>query len=125
MASYSWPQAFKMLFCCRFTDKSLSLQSVTIPKGSFVYVSFYALHNSGHLWDNPDKFTPERWLSFETQDATHHVNSTSTHGPIKKELPYLPFSSGPRSCIAQVRMNLSGTNLNTACFDTVIALSLK
>ena len=94
---------FTASLCCRFTDKPLYLNHVAVPKGSFIYVSLYALHMSECLWDDPDKFIPERWLFHSSKDATLPASNAPTYGPVDKAMQYLPFSNGPRSCVAQVR----------------------
>ena len=42
-----------------------------VPKGTFLYLSFFTLHNSDLYWDHPQHFNPNRWLSaFKDSDAT-------------------------------------------------------
>ena len=47
---------------------------------------------------------PERWLSHMTKDATCTADSRLAHVPTDKAQQYLPFSNGPRNCVAQVRL---------------------
>lgn len=89
--------------CCRFTDQDLLLDNVKIPRGSLIYVSLYALHTSGRLWNKPEEFRPERWISHEIDNASLAPKHLLINGADDKILPYLPFSNGPRSCIAQVQ----------------------
>lgn len=58
-----------------------------IPVKSLVSMNLYALHRNPEYWEKPDSFRPERFLD----DAD-----------IKNRHPfaYVPFSAGPRICIA-------------------------
>jgi cytochrome P450 len=56
-----------------------------IHRGGAIVISPLALHRNPSLWEQPDRFWPERWLQ-----------------PSAKERPrfaFLPFSGGPRQCI--------------------------
>lgn len=56
-----------------------------IPKGSLIALNVYALHRHPKYWDKPETFNPKRFLLQE------HCSS-HPYG-------YLPFSTGPRTCI--------------------------
>ncbi|MBK6518181.1 MAG: cytochrome P450 [Polyangiaceae bacterium] len=56
----------------------------TIPKGSIVAVSPYALHRNPRYFADPERFDPQRFL---TPDAS------------RPKLAYMPFGAGPRTCI--------------------------
>ena len=56
-----------------------------MPSGTYVLLSQYMIHRDPRLWDNPDRFEPERFLEAN-----------------KERLPkraYFPFSIGQRKCI--------------------------
>jgi len=55
-----------------------------IPAGSLVCISPYALHRHPAFWEEPERFTPERFLGGRS------------FGPASG---YMPFSTGPRQCI--------------------------
>ena len=55
-----------------------------IPVGSQVVLSPWHLHRHERLWDDPDRFDPDRW-----QD-------TARKAPARDA--YIPFSAGPRVC---------------------------
>lgn len=56
-----------------------------IPARTQLFISQYVVHRHPRHFENPDAFTPERWL-----------------GGLEKRLPrytYFPFGGGPRQCI--------------------------
>ncbi|XP_077432837.1 cytochrome P450 4T8 isoform X1 [Vanacampus margaritifer] len=59
----------------------------TMPEGSLVGTSVYALHRNATVWENPNVFDPLRFLP----------ENISTRPP----LAFVPFSAGPRNCIGQ------------------------
>ena len=67
-----------------------------VPRGALVLVVPWLLHRNPRLWDAPDRFAPERFLSGR---------------PVRHS--YIPFSLGPRVC----------TGAQFALAETVICLS--
>ncbi len=63
------------------------IRNRTIPVGSLVIVIPWLLHRHRRLWDQPDNFTPERFLP-ENAGA-------------RERYSYVPFSVGPRVCAGQ------------------------
>ncbi|XP_044733712.1 cytochrome P450 4C1-like [Chrysoperla carnea] len=59
---------------------------IVIPKGAGVMVVMYRTHRLPEYWTEPEKFIPERFLP-ELCEKRH-------------PFAYVPFSFGPRSCIA-------------------------
>ncbi|HTX50439.1 MAG TPA: cytochrome P450 [Caulobacteraceae bacterium] len=59
-----------------------------IPKGGTVVVSSWVLHRHRLLWDNPERFDPDRFLPERSAG--------------RPRFAYLPFGGGPRVCIGQV-----------------------
>ncbi|CAF3277743.1 unnamed protein product [Rotaria socialis] len=55
---------------------------IHIKKGTDILINLFSLHHSEKYWDEPFKFDPSRF-------DERHVDT------------YLPFSTGPRSCIGQ------------------------
>ena len=53
----------------------MKLDGLTIPKGTFLYLSFISLHNSTLYWDRPHMFDPDRWLTDHNQHADLAANS--------------------------------------------------
>ncbi|CAI7622662.1 unnamed protein product [Penicillium bialowiezense] len=56
-----------------------------IPKDSVVLPALHHIHNNPDLWDNPHKFTPDRWDTEEVKN--------------RHKAAYIPFAMGPRMCI--------------------------
>jgi cytochrome P450 len=56
-----------------------------IPAGSEVLVLPWLLHRKPSLWDNPDRFDPERFLPERVA--------------VRPRFAYIPFGAGPRICI--------------------------
>ena len=66
-----------------------------IPRGSQVYICPYIIHRHPALWEQPERFWPDR---FADSDAQRH------------KFAFFPFGGGPRYCIgnhfAQLEMQL-------------------
>lgn len=54
-----------------------------VRKGDAIFVAPWLLHRHHKLWDNPDAFMPQRFMT----------------GPPPDRFAYLPFGVGPRVCI--------------------------
>lgn len=68
-------------------DRETTLGDYTIPKGSSLMVSLWALHYNPTVWPEPFKFRPERFESEENAKRSPYA--------------WLPFSYGKRACIGQ------------------------
>lgn len=66
----------------------VELGGASIPKGSMIAFSRYALHRNKRYWDSPEEFIPDR---FDLDHDDEKINMSA----------YLPFSSGPRICIGR------------------------
>jgi len=63
-----------------------NIQGYHVPKGTRVFANVWKLHRDPSLWSEPEKFSPERFISENGElDEVHHFE-------------YLPFGSGRRAC---------------------------
>jgi cytochrome P450 len=63
----------------------VTLGGLVVPKGSIVIVPIYALHRHKALWQDPDRFEPERFSAAAEESRMRYT--------------YMPFGAGPRICI--------------------------
>ncbi|KAK3229202.1 hypothetical protein Dsin_001083 [Dipteronia sinensis] len=74
-----------------------------IKRGEDFFISVWNLHRSPHLWEDSDKFNPERWpLDGPTPNETN------------QNFRYLPFGGGPRKCVGDM----------FASFENVVAIAM-
>jgi cytochrome P450 len=69
----------------RVAIEDAPLGDYTVPKGTVVLVSPYALHRRPSLYPDPERFDPDR---FTPEEEARRPKSA-----------YIPFSAGPRTCI--------------------------
>ncbi|KAJ8753642.1 hypothetical protein K2173_025633 [Erythroxylum novogranatense] len=74
-----------------------------IRRGEDIFISVWNLHRSPRLWDDADKFNPERW-------PLDGPNPNETN----QNFCYLPFGGGPRKCVGDM----------FATFETVVAVAM-
>jgi cytochrome P450 len=58
-----------------------------IPRRAMVIISQWVLHRDPRLWDDPERFDPDRWTSELLQRLPRYA--------------YLPFGGGPHRCIGE------------------------
>lgn len=68
------------------TTRAVNLEGHLIPKGSYVIPLLYAVHMDPEVWDQPEEFRPDRFLS---EDGTK----------VQKPQHFMPFSTGQRMCL--------------------------
>lgn len=74
-----------------------------IRKGEDIFISVWNLHRSPSLWEDADKFNPERWpLEGSSPNETN------------QSFRYLPFGGGPRKCIGDT----------FASYENIVALAM-
>ncbi len=91
-----YPPAY---FSDRVAIEDDSYDTLELPKGSMILISFFEIHRHKELWKNPEAFDPDRFAP--------HVD--------KKEYSdkYFPFGAGPRMCIGN----------NFAMYEMILAVS--
>jgi cytochrome P450 len=72
-------------FVTREAEKDFKYKDITIPAGCDVICSVHELHHDPKLWEEPEKFDPERFLG-------------TNKGKINP-VAFQPFGTGPRNCI--------------------------
>jgi cytochrome P450 len=66
-------------------QKSVEIAGHVLPKGTFVFNSFYNMHHDADAFAHPETFDPTRFLD----------------GTLERSPNYAPFGHGPRNCVAQ------------------------
>ena len=59
-----------------------------VPSGTEIYISPYLIQRSPHLWEDPDRFDPDRL--------------NADNGLDRHEFALCPFGAGPRKCIGDL-----------------------
>ena len=62
------------------TSVDVEVGGFHIPKNSLIFANQYAVHRDPALWDRPDDFIPERWISEQ--------------GTMRQHEGFMPFSIG-------------------------------
>lgn len=70
----------------RHTTRTETFGEYQIPAKTRIVIPVHVIHHSPKYWENPDLFSPERWLNTEKPANSHPY-------------AFLPFSAGPRNCI--------------------------
>ncbi|CAL9003874.1 unnamed protein product [Prunus brigantina] len=97
----------------RESRQACKIKEFDIPEKTAVAINQYAIMRDPELWDNPDDFRPERFLSPE-EKADGEMNQKETRG---QNFQYVPFGSGRRRC--------PGSNLATILLNTSIAAMVQ
>ncbi len=69
----------------RMTTRPIELGGHQFPAGAIIVIPVWAIHRHRALWDDPDRFDPDRFLP-EPEAAM-------------KRTQFMPFGFGPRTCI--------------------------
>ncbi|XP_030454906.1 cytochrome P450 CYP82J17-like [Syzygium oleosum] len=64
-----------------------TINGYLIPKGTWIFVNAWKLHRDPRVWSDPEKFSPERFLTSHSG-----VDASGQH------FEFIPFGSGRRSC---------------------------
>eukprot|EP01083_Nonionella_stella_P014269 40129_1 len=78
----------------RVVLKDTSVCGYTLYKGSGIQMNVWALHHNPNVWENPEKFDPNRFFHPPGEDVPQGIIN-------ERNGWFTPFGSGPRKCIAQ------------------------
>ena len=81
----------------RMTTKPVELGGHQFPAGAIIVIPVWAIHRHRALWDDPDRFDPDRFLP-EPEAAM-------------KRTQFMPFGFGPRTCIGMSFAMMEATAL--------------
>ncbi|KAG8638395.1 hypothetical protein MANES_14G025100v8 [Manihot esculenta] len=88
----------------RQTREDITVNNLTIPKGTNVWIDVVSMHHDPNLWgEDVNEFKPERF-------------ENDLYGGCKHKMGYLPFGFGGRMCI--------GRNLSMMEYKIVLSLML-
>ncbi len=90
-----YPPAY---FIDRVNIEDDEFNGMFIPKGSNLLFSMHEIHRHPDLWEDPDRFMPERFAEGNAQ---------------KHSAYYFPFGAGPRMCIGN----------NFAMYEMILAIA--
>ncbi|KID93904.1 cytochrome P450, partial [Metarhizium majus ARSEF 297] len=92
-------------FMPRVCSKDMSFQGYRVPAGTHIAFNLMAMNNHPDVWDQPDRFLPERFLGNE--DAKRNI---------------FAFSYGPRSCIGR---NLAWMEIMTILANVLNTFNIR
>ena len=69
----------------RVNREAVEIGGVSLPAPALIVIPVYVVHRHRKLWDDPDRFDPDRFLA--ESEAKHH------------RMQFMPFGVGPRVCI--------------------------
>ncbi|XP_042146240.1 cytochrome P450 2J3-like [Ixodes scapularis] len=78
----------------RGVKKDTFIGEYLIPEGTMVVANVMAVHRNPELWENPDRFHPERFLTADGSELS------------KKPEHHIAFSLGKRICPAEMPANV-------------------
>ncbi|EPY25061.1 cytochrome p450-like protein [Strigomonas culicis] len=78
-------------------------RDLKVPAGCTVAVGIAGVHHNENVWEDPEKFDPERFVDADIANNTNTLNSKVKHEYAKTIDPYafIPFINGPRNCLGQ------------------------
>ncbi len=121
-----------------YSAQTSSGTNILIPEHTCVLLHTYTLHHNSTSWDSPSTWMPDRWLANDiksvSSDAKQEIHQSALDdmvsakaytgcGTRRNEISYLPFGSGPRSCLGmnlallEIRMAIATILLSGISFE--------
>lgn len=66
-----------------------TISGYSVPKGSWILLNMYAIHHDPKVWEEPETFNPDRWLTADEDQRKKMMKH------------WQPFSEGRRSCMGK------------------------
>jgi cytochrome P450 len=89
----------------RLSTEDLDLAGTHVPKGSLIVIPIFVLHRHRRLWDDPDRFDPDRFLP--ENEAKY------------PRTQFMPFGYGPRICIGSSFALIEATTILATLLQSV------
>jgi cytochrome P450 len=86
-------RSYALLFITRRTVTPTTFGGVAIPEGEIVAISPYLTHHDPNVYNDPDKFNPDR---FANGAAMKHIEDKT----------YMQFGFGPHRCLGEKFANV-------------------
>lgn len=97
------------------SSQDCTVGGFNVPSGTMILVNVWKIHRDPELWEEPDKFKPERFLKTNSSDQ----KSTDEQG-IKEGSKMMPFGMGRRRCPGEglaMKMVLLVIGTLVQCFE--------
>lgn len=119
------PILIRRLLTDTVLPKGSANSTTPLKRGTDVFINVYSLHRSPDLWEEPDRFDPDRWLrptrnpgvedwAGYTPAAGLESGNTLYPTEVHANYAFLPFGGGSRKCVGDV----------FALLETVVSLAL-
>lgn len=89
----------------RLSTEDLDFAGTHVPKGSLIVIPIFVLHRHRRLWDDPDRFDPDRFLP--ENEAKY------------PRTQFMPFGYGPRICIGSSFALIEATTILATLLQSV------
>jgi len=83
------------------TTEDVKFLGYFLPKGTIVMANLYNVHHDPQVWEEPEKFKPERFLRPSQGDFQSNAGSGNQKIEFVKNDSVVPFSVGKRVCVAE------------------------
>lgn len=119
------PLLIRRLLADTTLPKGSAASETHLKRGTDIFINVYSLHRSPDLWEDPERFDPDRWLrpfsndgiaGWEGYNPAQNLESGNPLYPneLNADFAYLPFGGGSRKCVGD----------NFAILESVVALAM-